>query len=267
MTANLNTRLETMNPVLAEIVRTGKMVEADGRLHQVHSNIAPEEVTFLATLVRATKPKVTLEVGLAYGTSALTILDSVDRNIHQKHICIDPYQNRLPNWGGRGLYNLERAGFSRSVEFHEARSYEVLPRILAQSEIVDFAFIDGWHTFDYVLVDFFFIDKLLRPGGTVVLDDADSPPIRKFLRYVLTNLDYSIIPGFSRPPSLKRNVYNAVGSALNRLGEATSLQRVVRGVFRPEFLNSNQRLGLNSGCVALRKERNDRRHWDYHAEF
>ena len=267
MTTNSNMRLETMNPVLAEIVRTGKMVDADGRPYQVHSNIAPEEVMFLATLVRATKPKVTLEVGLAHGTSAVAILDSVDRNIHQKHICIDPYQNRLPDWGGRGLYNLERAGFSRSVEFHEARSYEVLPGILAQSEIVDFAFIDGWHTFDYVMVDFFFIDKLLRPGGTVVMDDADSPPIRKFLRYVLTNLDYSIIPGFSRPPSLKRNVYNAVGSALNRLGDATSLQQVVRGLFRPEFLNSNERLGLNSGCVALRKERNDRRHWEHHAEF
>ena len=86
MTANLNTRLETMNPVLAEIVRTGKMVGADGRPHQVHSNIAPEEVMFFATLVRATKLKVTLGVGLAYGTSALAILDSVDRNPSETHL-------------------------------------------------------------------------------------------------------------------------------------------------------------------------------------
>ncbi len=41
---------------------------------------------FLATLVRATKPKVTLEVGLAYGTSALAILDSVDRNPSETHL-------------------------------------------------------------------------------------------------------------------------------------------------------------------------------------
>jgi len=33
---------------------------------------------------------------------------------------------------------------------------------------VDFAFIDGNHVFEYVLVDFFLIDKLLRPGGAII---------------------------------------------------------------------------------------------------
>jgi predicted O-methyltransferase YrrM len=267
MQTELGTRLDAMNPVLSQIVRTGNMVEADGTQHPVHSNIAPEEVLFLAKIVREAKPRVSLEIGLAYGTSALTILDSVDRRTHEKHICIDPYQNRQPDWGGRGLHNLERAGFSPFVEFHEARSYEVLPRLLAQGETVDFAFIDGWHTLDYVLVDFFFVDKLLRPGGTVVLDDADSPPIRKLLRYVLANLNYSVVRTLARPLSFRRRAGNAIGAAFSRLGRAARLQRLVNGLFRPEFLDPDEQLGLGSGCVALRKERNDRRRWDYHVEF
>jgi predicted O-methyltransferase YrrM len=256
-----------MNPVLAEIVQTGQMVNSDGSRHLVHSNIAPDEVIFLSDLVRAAKPQVTLEVGLAYGTSALAILDGVDRSVHEKHICIDPDQNHLPDWGGRGLYNLKRAGLSEFVEFYEARSYEALPTILARGETVDFAFIDGWHTFDYVLVDFFFVDKLLRPGGTVVLDDADQPPIRKFLRYALTNMDYSIVRTLSRPLSSRRRALNAIGAAVNRLGAASSLQRFLHGLLRPEFLNGDKRLGLDGRCVALRKERNDQRRWDFHAEF
>jgi predicted O-methyltransferase YrrM len=37
------------------------------------------------------------------------------------------------------------------------------------------------HTFDYVLVDFFLTDKLLRPGGIVVIDDYSLPAIYKSL--------------------------------------------------------------------------------------
>jgi hypothetical protein len=41
----------------------------------------------------------------------------------------------------------------------------------------------------------------------------------------------------------------------------------VHHLFRPEFLNPDERLGLDSRIVALRKEGNDRRRWDDHAEF
>jgi hypothetical protein len=47
------------------------------------------------------------------------------------------------------------------LRFYHAPSDEVLPRLCAQHERFDFAFIDGNHRFDYVLVDFFYIDKLL----------------------------------------------------------------------------------------------------------
>ena len=36
----------------------------------------------------------------------------------------------------------------------------------------DFIFIDGWHTFDYTLVDMFYADRLLRIGGYLLIDDA-----------------------------------------------------------------------------------------------
>jgi hypothetical protein len=55
---------------------------------------------------------------------------------------------------------------------------------------VDFAFVDGWHTFDHVLVDFFYIDRLLRVGGIVVFDDASMPAIHRICRYIATNRQY-----------------------------------------------------------------------------
>ena len=43
----------------------------------------------------------------------------------------------------------------------EKKSYEAMPELLKKGEEnYDFIFIDGWHTFDYTLVDFFYSDKL-----------------------------------------------------------------------------------------------------------
>ena len=44
----------------------------------------------------------------------------------------------------------------------EAFSYQCLSRLTEEHVKIDFAFVDGQHTFDYVFVDFFLIDKNLE---------------------------------------------------------------------------------------------------------
>jgi hypothetical protein len=65
------------------------------------------------------------------------------------------------------------------IELHEAPSFQVLPKLQADGLRIDFAFIDGCHTFDYAMVDFFYIDKMLRVGGVVVFDDEYYPGYSK----------------------------------------------------------------------------------------
>ena len=47
-------------------------------------------------------------------------------------------------------------------------------------------YIDGWHTFDYTLVDFFYADLLLETNGVIVLDDIKHKPVHKCFEYVFT---------------------------------------------------------------------------------
>jgi hypothetical protein len=103
-----------------------------------------------------------------------------------KHIILDPYQHSV--WEGLGLANLSRAGYLDIIDFHEIPSYQYLSRLAEERETIDFAFIDGHHIFDYVFVDLFLIDKLLRPRGIVILDDLSWPSLRSVCRYVLPNL-------------------------------------------------------------------------------
>ena len=56
------------------------------------------------------------------------------------------------------------------------------------------AYIDGWHTFDYVALDVFFIDKMLDVGGIVGFNDCGWPAVRKALRYLTTHRRFVEVP-------------------------------------------------------------------------
>jgi predicted O-methyltransferase YrrM len=54
----------------------------------------------------------------------------------------------------------------------------------------DAAFVDGSHRFHEVFVDLYFLRKLVRPGGLIILDDAEWPSVAAALRYFDLNLGW-----------------------------------------------------------------------------
>lgn len=193
------------------------------KVDRITGGIHRDEVELLVSVVDGVDPATSVEVGLGYGFSALAIGLSGRRDrAGRRHIVMDPHQTSY--WRGRGLAHLDAAGLSAMIEFHEAPSHRVLPLLEARGERVDFAFIDGWHTFDYVFTDFFFVDKLLRPGGVVMFDDADWPSVRPVLRFAITNLGYRV--------------------------HATLPEKAQRSPIDEE-------LGLEGSCIAIRKPRTE----------
>src|SRR5215831_4371543 len=146
-----------MNEVLHAILASKKVTTDSGIERPLDYHIDSAEGEFLQSLIRKHRPRVVLEVGCAYGISSLYIGEALREHGGTKHIIIDPGQHlpygRGPNTGfeGIGLANLKRAGYYDRVEFYEEASFECLPKLLARNEKIDFAFLDGEHTFDYVL--------------------------------------------------------------------------------------------------------------------
>src|SRR5687768_6590757 len=88
-----------------------------------------EEGELLRRLVAKVSPKVSLEVGFAYGVSTLYVCDALSKLPHvARHIVLDPFQRT--KWHGVGLHNVEAAGFSHLIQFVEARSELALPELL-----------------------------------------------------------------------------------------------------------------------------------------
>jgi glycosyltransferase involved in cell wall biosynthesis len=111
---------------------------------------------------------------------------------HCSVVVIDPFQHGNI-WQGIGLAQIRSAGFDDLVQFHERISQAVLPELVAKDLRIQFAFIDGSHMFDEVLIDFFYLDQILEIGGVIVFDDVGLQPVSAVVRFVLANRDYELV--------------------------------------------------------------------------
>ena len=171
-----------MNPVLRQLLESGTVDVPDGSTQALHSHIDRLEGDLLSAWLAQYAATRVLEIGLAFGVSALFIADALADRPGATHDIIDPHQAR--DWHGCGLRHLERAGYGGRITFHDEPSELCLPRLLARGYRCDAAFIDGFHTFDQVLVDFYYVNRLLEPGGIVVFDDVHMPSVAEVLRHV-----------------------------------------------------------------------------------
>lgn len=280
-----------MNPVLADILESGHVTADNGVRLPVHSQIPRGEGDALTALVEQVAPTRSVEIGLAYGVSSLFICDALAAVGAERHWVVDPLQfgqrggdrdmvfegaqwqdldwSPETGWRGIGLANLRRAGFGDLVEHLNAPSHLALPPLIEAGERIDFAFIDGWHTFDYVLADFFLIDMLLNEGGVIAFDDASNPAIHKVLRYVLSNRHYEVIDGQRTAAPARSALRDRVRAVAHRLA-------VAGDPYRKEPLVDSAALGLPTDrFVAVRKLRHDvlgdgqdgSRRWNDHTDF
>jgi predicted O-methyltransferase YrrM len=195
----------------------------------------------LRDLLVAERARTVVEVGLAYGSSALAIGEALTiaeertiagpqaiheaQTIHEaqriaeahtinetpaisetpttgetstrpaspRHVVIDPFQRTAYHDVGWNL--LIRAGLDRIAELIREPSSQALPRLLAEGLVADAAFVDGSHRFHEVFVDLYYLRKIVKPGGLIVLDDDWAPSIRTAVRYFERNLGWTVIPG------------------------------------------------------------------------
>lgn len=251
------------HPLLERILESGVVIDEDGGEVPIHSNITPAQGDFLKRVVSKVTPRTSLEVGLAFGISALFICDREDSSRAFRHIAIDPNQSvprEQGGYGNLGIKNLEKAGFRGNVTLHEQSSTVALPKLVESGDSIEFAFIDGWHTFDYALIDFFYIDQLLSVGGVVVLDDVSLPSITKLCRYIARNRAYSLYDVHWEPvTSWKRRLYYGTRAAF------PIFERIVDS----NLIELEGRRGFYEclRCVAFRKDDVDTRPWSFHREF
>lgn len=137
------------------------------------------------------KAHTVIEIGLAYGNSALAIGEALVTNAGpgSHHLIIDPAQTAV--WNNAGCKVLMAAGLSSISTLLEEQSQVALPRLLADGTRADAAFVDGDHKFHSIFVDLYYLGKIVRPGGLIVVDDLCLPSVRSAAHYFELNLGWS----------------------------------------------------------------------------
>jgi hypothetical protein len=175
-------------PLIEEILTSGVSTDAEGVERPMENSSIP--LGYAKALHRVAfdvNPEMALEVGCARGISTMAILSGTRGSL----ISIDPAQST--SFHNLGVLHVERAGYAERHALVEDVDYFALPQLLANGFRCQLAYIDGWHTFDYTLLDFFYIDKMLDYQGVVGFNDCSFPAIHRVLNFVLSHREYEEI--------------------------------------------------------------------------
>jgi predicted O-methyltransferase YrrM len=162
-------------------------VRSDGDFERV--SLPASDTDVLRDILLAEKPSTVIEIGLAYGSSALAIAEALAAagSNATRHVIIDAYQN---HFHGSGWAAITGAGLAGLCSLVEERSQIALPRLLGDGFVADAAFVDGSHIFHNVFVDLFYLRELVRPGGLVILDDCSYLSVATAARYFELNTEW-----------------------------------------------------------------------------
>lgn len=233
-------------PTLKEMLESKSAHTPAGEKLPLHSQVPLREAERLYQVVLRADPAVVLEVGMAFGVSSLAILTALrDGSRNGRLVSVDPVQSTA--WKGCGAAAVARAGFADRHELVEDYDYRALPRLLESGLKCDFAYIDGWHTFDYTLLDWWYVDRMLPVGGTVGFNDCGYPAVEKVVRFVLTHRKYTEVE---------------LGLPLGRRA-----YRLGRGLFRRLTLGWIPITYPHVEDRFLRKDADWEPRWDYFASF
>jgi predicted O-methyltransferase YrrM len=163
----------------------------DGDFERV--SLPSHDCDVLRDLLIGERPTVVIEIGLAYGASALAIAEALVTVGHAaaRHVMVDAHQ---PDFHDRGWEAITAAGLVDLCTLLAERSQLALPRLVGDGFVADAAFVDGSHLFPNVFVDLYYLRELLRPGGLVVLDDCEWPSVGTAVRYFEVNAGWRTVP-------------------------------------------------------------------------
>ena len=122
---------------------------------------------------------VTIETGAGYTTVLFAALA-------KHHYCCTPSQREA----GKIRAYLDGIGVpSDKLTFLIGSTDETLPQLGIET-LIDFAYIDGCHGYPFPALDWHYIDRHLRIGGIIGMDNAELRPVREHCEFLEENGTY-----------------------------------------------------------------------------
>lgn len=166
-----------MNAVLDELVTAGEFSHR-GKQYPIAYSTPRDICRRYADLIVEHDLQRGLEIGTLFGFSTLFLADAFAQT-QGKLDTIDVRFAKRTWSNGEEIEDIHEvaerlvaeAELDDHVTFHAGNSNAVLAQLIEGDTEYDFALIDGGHQFEIALLDFIGVDRLLRVGGYVAMDD------------------------------------------------------------------------------------------------
>jgi predicted O-methyltransferase YrrM len=245
-----------MSRILEEVFKENAFKRNSGEIISFNSHTPLDQCLFIQQMIYDNNLKKSLEIGFAHGLSTLAICEAIAKNGGTKHIVIDKFE--ATHWENIGLELISRWDYTEMLDYRETYCYETLAELIVKREQVDFAYIDSVKQFDWILSNFFLIDKILKVNGCIIFDDVGWQGIRKVTRFICKMPSYKIIG--SIPPNRINKKRQLIKFLIRNIPGSEKL-------FRDDILHTDGDLGINTRCVAFKKTGDDMRNWDWNINF
>jgi len=142
-----------------------------------------------------------IETGFGTGSTALYML-AATQITGGSVVSIDWSEQNFNDIGRR---TIAKSQFADRHSLIEAPSFLPMSEFLRDKKPIDFVFIDGWKSFDYLAYELFIINRLLRDDGCIMFDDSHLPGVRRAVsllkhHYGYREIDYA---QYGEPLSLR----------------------------------------------------------------
>jgi predicted O-methyltransferase YrrM len=248
-----------MNPIIAEIYETKIVRDSSGNEYSLSAEIDSTGGEFLYRLISSDKSIMkTLEVGCAYGLSALHICEALRNRPTAFHVIIDPKQADV--WHDIGISNLKKAQIDFFKLIYEPSELALPDLLRSQPESFDLVFIDGWHTFDQTMLDIFYANRLIRVGGYIVVDDCGWRSVSTAISYYLN------YPAYERVKEPAANTTTS-RTRIAKIGRILLPSRLAYGILPAAAYSRIYRRIQYPSMVAFKKIAEDTRSWTWFKGF
>ena len=153
-------------------------------LYPSRSFMSDHSRAVLYSLVRMMRPQLVAEIGTLHAGTTEVLARALWENGGGVVHTADPYGgDRCP-----AIIAQWPAELQRHAQFHAKSSMDFFARMVLESKIFDLVLIDGNHDYEYALFDLQMAARLMRPGGIVVMDNAEqSGPFKAARLFLAAN--------------------------------------------------------------------------------
>lgn len=193
-----------------DLTKQGIVIGRSGKKNEVRGLSTENNIRILVQLFQELKPQKTMEIGLAFGASALAFTRLFEKRGDApdgQHVAIDPFQENADVWDSAGIMAIEKRGLSGYLKYIPELSSLALPQLVSEKRKFDMIYIDGSHIFENVFIDFFYCRQLLSKNGIMLFDDSSDAHVKKVLKFIQNNFTGRLAPFDLSHYQIGRNPY------------------------------------------------------------